>query len=265
MREKITTGQICIDDEYGFTYHIAKIEYCEREDESFYYKFTPNYSVIELLSSDLFQGIPGLDMSKKREEYIRENMTPVFISERTPGENRENLWELLEECNMDYLNRLEWLIRTDLRYSGDPMYVERLEDTTLIEIENISALEKRSASIMRKTLEIICKGGIIRTDDYTIDDTNRKQYYSLLKSIYLKEKKYIAGQRVKGIKEAVKTGKYKGRSKIKIDETKLFEVISEYESNKITGEQAADKLQISLSTFNRRYKMYKEKIRSLET
>lgn len=258
MREIITEGQICIDDEYGFTYHVAKIEYCEREDESFYYKFTPNYSVIELLSSDLFQGIPGIDMTKKEEEYIRENMTPVFINERTPGENRENLWELLEDCNMDYLNRLEWLIRTDLRYSGDPLYVERLEDTTIIEIEDISALENRSASIMRKTLEIICKGGIIRTDDYTIDDKNRKQYYSLLKSIYSKEKKYIAEQKDKGIKKAAKIGKYKGRSKIKIDDTKLLEVISEYESDKITGEQAAKELQISLSTFNRRYRKYKE-------
>ena len=98
---------------------IVEIEYTEREDESFFYKITPNYSVISLLSEKDFQGIPGLNLDLKKESYIRENIVPVFISERTPGENREDLWVLLESCNMRYLNRLEWLIRTKTRYSGD--------------------------------------------------------------------------------------------------------------------------------------------------
>ena len=56
----------------------------------------PFYHVIELLPTRLFQGIPGLDMCLRKERYVRENMTPVFISERTSRENRENLWELLK-------------------------------------------------------------------------------------------------------------------------------------------------------------------------
>lgn len=28
------------------------------------------------------------------------------------------LWKLLQDCNMQYLNQLEWLIRTDTIYSG---------------------------------------------------------------------------------------------------------------------------------------------------
>ena len=30
MREVITDGSICLDDEYGFTYHVADIRYIER-------------------------------------------------------------------------------------------------------------------------------------------------------------------------------------------------------------------------------------------
>ncbi len=258
MKEIITTGKICVDDKYGFTYNIAKIEYQEWEDESYRYIFTPNYSVIDLLTPELYQGIPGLDMSLRKETYVRENMTPVFISERTPGENREDLWELLEACNMDYLNRLEWLIRTDLRYSGDPLYVERLEETIVLEIEKISDIGNRSASIMQKILDTICKGGIVKTNEFQIDDKNRKEYYSLLKPIYLQEKKYLSTQRVKGIKKSAELGNYKGRGKIKIDDIKLLEVISEYEAHQITGEQAAEKLNISRSTFNRRYRMMKK-------
>lgn len=54
MREVKTAGMICVKDDYGFEYHISKIEYIEREDESYSYLFTPNYSVIDLLSSSIF-------------------------------------------------------------------------------------------------------------------------------------------------------------------------------------------------------------------
>ena len=68
-----------------------------------------------------------MDLDLKKELYIRENITPVFISERAPGKNREDLWELLKQCDMQYLNQLEWLIRTDTRYSGDKLFVQRPE------------------------------------------------------------------------------------------------------------------------------------------
>lgn len=259
MRTHQTVGQICLDDDLGLTYYVARIEYCEREDESYCYTFVPNYSVIDLLSSDFFQGIPGLDLSLRKEEYVRENITPVFISERTPAENREDLWELLTACNMEYLNRLEWLIRTDLRYSGDLLYVSPIEEKRLLIVDDVSVLDSRSAGIMRKLLEIICSGGIVSTSDCLIDDSNRKQFYSLLKAMYVREKSYIAQQKKKGIEVAVAEGKYRGRGKIPLDDTILMEVMSAYECKKITGEEAARRLQVSLSTFNRRYKASKEK------
>lgn len=261
MREIVTRGYICLDDEYGFTYRIAQIEYCEKEDGNYSYTFIPFYNVIELLPTKLFQGIPGLDLSLKKEKYVRENMTPVFISERTPGENRENLWELLEACNMEYLNRLEWLIRTDTRYSGDLMYVIRAEETLPnIEIENLGTLDSRSAGLVKRLLEVICYGGTVKTREFSIDDSNRKELYTLLMTLYSKEKKYIETQKKEGIRKAAKMGKYKGRDKIQIDDSRLMEIMWEYESNKITGAEAASKLNISLSTFNRRYREYRESL-----
>lgn len=35
-------------------------------------------------------------MIYRQPRYVRKNTIPVFISERTPGENREDLWKLLE-------------------------------------------------------------------------------------------------------------------------------------------------------------------------
>ena len=147
MREIKTERCICIDDAYGFTYRIAKIEYIEREDESFEYIFYPNYSVIDLLGDDIFQGIPGLDLDLRKKEYIRRNRVPVFISERTPSKNRENLIELLDACGMDYLNRLEWLIRTDTRYAGDSLYVCRWEDE-MVDYQNAMITGDQAAQLL---------------------------------------------------------------------------------------------------------------------
>ena len=257
MKEVVTNGIICLDDELGFTYYIGKIEYTEREDESFFYKISPNYSVIDLLSEQDFQGIPGLDLDLRKESYIRENIVPVFISERTPGENREDLWVLLESHNMQYLNRLEWLVRTELRYSGDGLYVDRPEIKN-VEVSSIDELGNRSSIICRKVLETICSGGEVRTNDFVINDSNRKSYYELFMSLYKTERKYLDERRREGIKKSSKQGNYKGRTRIRIDRMELQEFFYLYETDKITAKEASERLRISVSTFFRRYREYKK-------
>ncbi|MBO5486916.1 MAG: hypothetical protein J5988_08340, partial [Eubacterium sp.] len=207
MKEMETSGIICLDDEFDFTYYVAEIKYTEREDESYRYEITPNYNVISLLSDRYFQGIPGLDLDLKKESYVRENIVPVFISERTPGENREDLWSLLEDCHMQYLNRLEWLIRTETRYSGDSLYVCRPDKKSLT-VSSIGELGNRSAIISRKILEVICAGGEIVSKDIVIDDSNRKSYYELLMALYRTERKFLDEKRRAGIKKSAKQGNY---------------------------------------------------------
>lgn len=255
MREIVTRGDICLKDEYNLTYKVADIVYTEREDENFVYEIMPDYSVISLLDAKDFQGIPGLDLDLKKESYIRENVIPVFISERTPGKNREDLWTLLKECDMEYLNQLEWLIRTDTQYSGDKLFVQRPEDKN-IEVDSINSFGNRSAVICRKMLEIICYGDTIITPTLRIDDTNRKQYYELLKAMYSTERKYLDSQRSAGIAVSAKNGNYKGRERIKIDKLAAHEIFLDYQAKKITSTEASEKLGISNSTFLRRYREY---------
>jgi hypothetical protein len=248
---------ICLDDDLGISYRVSKIKYVLHEDESFSYTFTPNYSVIDLLTSDLFQGVPGLDLDLRKPQYIRENVIPVFISERTPGENREDLHGLLEDCNMDYLNRLEWLIRTNTRYSGDRLYTVWLnanDDKHCVNYAEIEQSEPRSAAAIQRLLRVICAGDDIKAANFVIDDNNRKAYYSLLISLYQKEKSYIDKQRAEGIRKSAAKGNYRGRTPIQIDDTKLIEVITQYRSGKLTAKEAAVALGVSRSSFFRKLK-----------
>lgn len=257
MREIITRGDICLNDEYNFTYKVADIIYTEREDESFVYEIRPDYSVISLLDTKDFQGIPGLDLDLKKESYIRENVIPVFISERTPGKNREDLWALLKDCDMQYLNQLEWLIRTDTKYSGDKLFVQRPENKT-IKVDSINSLGNRSAVICRKMLETICYGNTVISPSVRIDDENRKQYFELLIALYSTERKFIDSQRSAGIAASAKNGNYKGRERIKIDKLAAQEIFLDYEAKNINSTDASKKLGISKSTFLRRYREYKK-------
>ena len=81
-------------------------------------------------------------MDLRLDHYYRVNYVPVFITERTPGSSREDLWELLDSVGLDYYDRLEWLIRTDLRAAIDNLIVERArEEAVSKKVENARDLK----------------------------------------------------------------------------------------------------------------------------
>ena len=263
MREIKTEGLIVLRDDLDIEYKISKIEYIEREDESYRYVFTPYYNVIDLLPVSIFQGIPGIDLELRKEQYVRENKIPVFISERAPGKNREDLWELLEQVDMKYLNQLEWLIRTETRYSGDRLYVKSYseEDIPPFVFWDIPKTGYRARNICKDILDIICSGASLQAEGFKIDDENRKAFYSLLYVLYRNELEYPKQRRKEGIKKASAAGNYKGRQRIRIDDTKAFEIFKAYLSGRLTEAEAVEKFGTSRTTFFRRLKEYKNSVK----
>ena len=254
MRKLTTMGFICLEDDYKFIYKIAKIEYEEWEDGAFNYIFRPFYNVIDMLPDHLFQGIPGLDLSLKRAVYERKNIVPTFIAERTPSEHREDLWALMEESGMQALNRLEWLIKTDKRYSGDRFFVMPFDGKDAVSYKERSMydLVRRSDSLNKKLLEIICFGDYLYADDIIIDDKSRFYYYRLLMPMYIREFERKKKLRMRGIENAKEQKVYKGRRQIKIDPLLFDRVANDYLHGKISADQASSILKISRATFFRR-------------
>ena len=254
MEKIITKGFICLEDDYKFIYKIAKIEYHEFEDGNFKYSFHPFYKVTDMLLDNIFQGIPGIDLTLEKEVYERKNIIPTFISERTPSEHREDLWSLLDENDMQSLNRLEWLIKTNKRYSGDRLFVIPFEGNDIVKYETKSMydLVKRSDSLIKKLLEIICNGDFLYTDEITIDNKTRLQYYRLLMPMYVRDYESKKNVKRRGIEKAKEKKVYKGRKQIKIDPLLFNKVANEYVNGKISADQASRMLKISRATFFRR-------------
>lgn len=250
MREATTRGVICLEDpETGVEYHLARIEYREREDETFSYVIEPNYSVISLLSPPLFQGIPGLNLDLKRKRYVRENRTPVFISERTPAENREDVRKLLDDAGMDYLNPLEWLMRTDTRYGGDSLFVRRPTEGVDDAAVDVSSTEGGMRETAELLLRAVASGRTVRGDGFSIDDANRGVVHALLRALCLKGKKRKSEPRPSSEEK-----RGRGRRRKPVDEIRYEYAVVQFEKGLMTAEEAARKAGVSRATFFRRLK-----------
>ena len=271
MKKHTVKGIIYAVDEINIEYAVCTIEQVTYEDQTYKYIFKPLYDIIDLCDTSFFQGIPGLNLELKKNEYIRENKTPTFIYERTPQENRQDLWDLLEEVGMEYLDKLEWLIRTDRAYTGDNLIVKRFKKPSIkydldkivygdeIHLETINNHFKTTYEKLKILTEIAAKGASIETEEFCVDLNNREDVFNVTYSIYKSE--YLSRKRKqrKGIEEAKKKNLYKGRKKIKVSKPKLEEVIDKMDRNEITVKEALNILNLnSKSTLYRRIREFKK-------
>lgn len=261
MREVRTEGVICLTDgDTRIEYSLCDLSLAEREDGSFRWEFAPRWAVVDLLGPPLFEGIPGLNLELRRDVYAREGLTPVFVSERAPAENREDVRELLEEVGLDYLNKLEWLIRTDTRYSGDPLYVRaRLEEDEVEEADlgDLSGIGARSSQAMRSVLEHLAAGRRVVGSGFSLEGESAVAAHALLRALYLKEKKHLEERLLEGRRRAREEGRSLGRRPTQVDHVALCDAVERYSRGEIGVDRAAAELGISRATFFRRMKALK--------
>jgi hypothetical protein len=270
MKSQKTEGIIYAVDHLQIKYAVCKLTQVNYEDDSYEYIFEPNYKIIDLLDTDFFQGIPGLDLELRKERYVRANRVPTFIYERTPQENREDLYELLEEYSLEYLDPLEWLIRSKREYTGDNLQVDRYEEAlnidyvkmipnSTIRLESIISLGNTSYKRLKTILQLIANGSNLYTPEFVIDDKNRENFYGMIKSLYEAEYHNRMKRQKKGIEQAKGEGKYKGRKQIQVSIPKLAEVSDLLERRKISSKEAMEILGLkSKSTLYRKIKAFRE-------
>lgn len=247
MNKLISTGMICLKNDLNIEFYVCKITYILNEDESFKYIFEPNYNVISLLDSDIFQGIPGLNLDLKRKQYIRTSL-PVFISERVPQKNREDFNEILSSLNMDYMNHIDYLIKTKMKYSGDNFYVKEFENKQKIIINKISN-KNNTANTIKIILNNITKGNDVIINNLVINDKNRKDIYQTLIYIYQKAYNFIYSKQKEGIKNTNHI--YKGRKPIYVDKLEFLTLQDKINKKEISIKDACLKLGISIDKYYR--------------
>lgn len=272
-------GIIYAVDRNGNKYAVSRIDFERYDDQNFQYIFSPEWSVIDALSASVFQGIPGLDMSLRLERYYRVNMTPYFISERTPSEGREDLWELLEAVGLDYYDRFEWLLRSNMRCGTDNLIVERAEEPRhfvfqsdqvlpanlqpgdCVVIQGLHNIAHTNHKLRQSLLPILRSGAKIR-DESEDRALSEEECNLLLKLLLLQENLEVAHNKQRhqeGVAQAKQEGKYAGRKKLAVDPNLFRQIAGDFCSKKITESEAMRRANIaSRSTFYRRLKEYRQ-------
>ena len=271
-------GVIKVIDAKDNWYNVAEVAYERFDDQNFQYIFSPYWGMIEELPELIFSGIPGIDMTIKKEHYYRVNTTPSFISKRTPSESREDLWELLEEVGLDYYDRFEWMLRTDRRCGDDNFIVVR-KNTSAITYEQpndkmINLFQHGDIVTLNRLCDIspnrkelsetmfrLYQSGVtifVKEDNMTLTIDECKNSLYSLKRMMEYEKQYYWNEQQRGIEKAKKEGKYKGRKQIAIDSLLSEEIYSKFTDGEIMEEEALKRLHVSRSTFYRRIKEWKK-------
>lgn len=248
MKENVTSGTIVFHDLLGVNYRICDIEYhTNGEDDHFEYVFIPRYKIIDILPRDEFQGIPGIDLSLRRERYHRKDVEPVFITERSPSEHRVDKWDLLSEADMKYLDRLEWIIRSDWRYFGDTLEVKRFSnDRAEYRFEDP---QYTAPHLCRSILNAIGTGKDVTIGAVIVNDDNRFTICELLRTI-------LWSDRYARRKASAEENRSIGRRPKNVDRVALIRARDMISHGVMTSEEAASELGISRATLYRLMNKY---------
>ena len=268
----INSGIIKAVMKNGDKVSVAQIDYQEFDEENFQYVISPYWDIVDGLPASVFQGIPGIDMDLRLKDYYRVNYIPTFISERTPSESREDLWELLESVGLDYYDRFEWLLRTSMRAANDNLIVERrrMEETVKqfasgvisglqygdkVIVESLETIADTTAGLADGMFSIVAGGVdvITQSGQVLVDAMTRAAMVPYMITQRIISRRERATNRQEGIEQAKKKGKYTGRKPIEVDENTLRQVAKELDEGLITVEEAMKRVKInSRSTFYRK-------------
>ena len=271
----INSGIIKAVMKNGDKVSVARIDYQEFDEENFQYVISPYWEIVDGLPASVFQGIPGIDMELRLKDYYRVNYIPTFISERTPSESREDLWELLDSVGLDYYDRFEWLLRTNMRAANDNLIVERrrMEETIKqfasgvisglqygdkVIVESLETIADTTAGLADGMFSIVASGVdvITQSGQVLVDAMTRAAMVPYMITQRIISRRERAANRQEGIEQAKKNGKYTGRKPIEVDKNALRQVAKELNEGLLTVEEAMKRVKInSRSTFYRKLRI----------
>ena len=271
-------GIIKVYDRNNRDYNVGEVVLERFDEQNFQYIIKPYWELIEDIPHGLFQGIPGINMDIRKESYYRVNMTPAFISMRTPSESRENVSELMESVGLDYYDRFEWLLRSEMRCGDDNLLVVRkprdiqrirgwenirnrhFHPSDVVEIYSLADMQSSNARIVEDMFRLLQSGVqiyIISEDRYLGYDERRTMLYLLRNMLECIDRNNRL-RREEGIEEAKRNGRYAGRKPIELDDQLLKQVAIAFLNNRISEQEAMQRLGInSRSTFYRRIRAFR--------
>ena len=156
---------------------------------------------------------------------------------------------------MNYMNPVDYLIKTQGKYSGDNLYVKEFTERKNVVIDDV-VKKSNTLGVIKIMLDNLAYGNKIVLNDRTIE--NSIDIFQTLTYIYQKGYDEIKEKQRLGRDEAKKMGNYRGRKAIEIDKLLFLEQVEQLDSKIITIDKVLKNLKISRATFYRLKKKYQK-------
>jgi len=115
---------------------------------------------------------------------------------------------------MNYLNPLEWLIKTDYVYSGDPLYVVADSDEVLQDfVLDTGIADIGCTQYATEILTAIAHGRKLIIDGSYTSQNETEVLYKILSDMLTSSEKMRIRNRQIGVSRAAEQGHYKGRTR----------------------------------------------------
>ena len=174
--------------------------------------------------------------TSRQEELFRDHKIEKFYKEKVSGKNIKDRPEL--QKMMDYVRE------------GDVVYVE-----------SISRFGRSLQDLLSLINQLNEKGvqfKSLKEGDIDTTTPTGKLVFSIFASLAEFERETIRQRQAEGIVIAKAKGVYKGRSRKEINRNEFISMYNRWQSKEITKEYMRKKLNVSLSTLDRRIALYRK-------
>ena len=237
-------ASLCIKDKQ-LIYNICTLfQYIDGEDISF--KYVPNYEVIDILPTGLFEGIQGLNLDLREKEYIRKGI-PTFVSERIPPRNRVDLDDYIKKTGLDYYDPIA-LLKTIRGYNGDNIYACEYIEPTVYKVDEFNGTYDDTKQIL---IQVALNNQVI-VNNVVVD--NKTMFIALYPNYAKTYMLKMMGQR-KGVLTRKEKHSYKGRKAYPVNKEELSQLVDKFNSKQMSIKDIKRITGWSKSTFYRKMKL----------
>ena len=198
--------------------------------------------ILSLINSSEFDGIQGIDLSKKQDSYFRD-FIPVFVYERIPQESRQDIREYLSKLDLDFYDPLEIMLRDKNKYCGDSLMVVDYIKNEIKDYDDLICYKKTEDNI-KNVLQEIAYGNLITINGFKLD---RNLYYM---SNYKLIANYLAEI------ENIETKIEKSPEAIKKLNEEYYQVFDLYKEKSLTLDESMVLTGLARRSFFRKLKEY---------
>lgn len=186
----------------------------------------------------------------------------AYIRVSSDSQSTERQYELLKDIKFDKIFE-EKVSGKNIKDRPElNKMMDYVREGDIVIVESISRFGRSLLDLLNLIEQLNNKGvqfKSLKEGDIDTTTPTGKLIFTIFSSLAEFERETIKQRQAEGIALAKAKGKYKGRVRIPVDQTKFVTLYNRWQDNEITKEYMRKELGLKLTTLNRRIREYRDK------